>query len=324
MDSIVLSEETNTLNLTIHIDAQPNSYGYLDSVRLTKIDTIEDPSTPEPNLPTPVDAPIYVERVNGLSSDFITGVDVSSVIALEKSGVKFFDTQGQESDLFSVLKASGVNYIRVRLWNDPFNYEGHGYGGGNNDLATAIAIGKRATANDMKLLLDFHYSDFWADPAKQHAPKAWSSFTLEEKKVALYDFTKSSLQSLINEGVDIGMVQIGNETNSGMAGETNKENMATLMNEGSRAVREISSENQNTDILVALHFTNPEKANNLMNQAATLNQYSVDYDVFASSYYPFWHGTTANLTSVLSSIASTYNKKVMVAETSYAYTLEEG
>ena len=115
------------------------------------------------------------------------------------------------------------------------------------------------------------------------------------------------------------MVQIGNETNNGICGETSWENKCKLFNAGSKAVREIDE-----DILVAVHFTNPERSGNYANIAKQLDKYDVDYDVFASSYYMFWHGTTSNLTSVLKNIADTYHKKVMVAETSYAYTMEDG
>ncbi len=123
---------------------------------------------------TAIESDIYVQKVENLSDDFIMGVDVSSVISLEQSGVKFYGWDGQEQDIFATLKESGVNYIRVRVWNDPYNADGNGYGGGNNDLAKAVEIGKRAAAQGMKLLVDFHYSDFWADPAKQKTPKAWN------------------------------------------------------------------------------------------------------------------------------------------------------
>ena len=87
---------------------------------------------------------LYVKQVEGLSDDFIMGCDVSTVISLEKSGVKYYDYNGEEADLFEILAQSGVNYIRVRVWNDPFDDAGNGYGGGNNDIETACEIGKRA------------------------------------------------------------------------------------------------------------------------------------------------------------------------------------
>lgn len=105
--------------------------------------------------------------------DFIRGMDASAVLSLENSGVTYYNYEGKEQDVFETLAQSGVNYIRLRVWNDPYDADGNGYGGGNNDVATAVALGKRATAYGMKVCVDFHYSDFWADPKRQHAPKAW-------------------------------------------------------------------------------------------------------------------------------------------------------
>ncbi|TPE68049.1 glycosyl hydrolase 53 family protein [Halalkalibacterium halodurans] len=267
----------------------------------------------------PVEADIFVERVDGIPDDFMKGADISSIIALEQSGVTFYDDHGNVQDIFQTLQEAGVNYIRIRIWNDPYDSNGKGYGGGNNDLEKAIEIGKRATENGMRVLANFHYSDFWADPAKQKPPKAWETLSFEDKKQALYEFTKESVETMLDEGVDIGMVQVGNETTNAFVGETNWERMSELFNKGSRAVREVDE-----TILVALHFTNPETPGRYETIAQRLNEYNVDYDVFASSYYPFWHGTLNNLTTVLSHVADTYDKLVMVAETSYTYTREDG
>ena len=261
---------------------------------------------------------LYVRKVENIGDDFIMGMDASSVIAQEESGVKYYDYNGQEEDVFKVLSDSGINYIRVRVWNDPFNKDGKGYGGGNCDINTAIKIGKRATKYKMKLLVDFHYSDFWADPAKQQAPKAWANMDYQEKSVAIYEYTKDCLLKLQQENIAVGMVQVGNETNGGkMAGETRFSFFAGLFNQGAKAVREVYP-----NALVAVHFANPEKTANYLDWAKKLKTNNVDYDVFGSSYYPYWHGTLDNLTSVLSEIAETYNKKTMVLETSYAYTEE--
>ena len=135
---------------------------------------------------------LYVEQIEDLSDDFIMGCDISMVLAQEASGVKIYDYDGKESDLFSVLEGSGVNYIRVRVWNDPYDASGNGYGGGNCDVKTAAEIGRRAAEHGMKLLVDFHYSDFWADPSKQMTPKAWEGMTIEDKSQALYEYTKTS------------------------------------------------------------------------------------------------------------------------------------
>ena len=270
---------------------------------------------------------ISIDKVSGVSVDTIRGVDVSSIIALENSGVSFYNSNGTRQDIFKTLSESGVNYIRVRVWNNPFNSNGNGYGGGNNDINTAIQIGQRATQYGMRLLVDFHYSDFWADPDKQKAPKAWQSYSVNQKADAIYNFTKESLQKLKDANVHVGMVQIGNETGYGFVGcktyaaegyqTVSFSDIAKMMNAGSRAVREIDS-----NILVAVHNTNPENGYTQIAQDYYNN--GVDYDVFASSYYPYWHGTLSNLTNELRNIANTYNKKVMVAETSYLYTSEDG
>ena len=277
---------------------------------------------PRPNdIPTSVTSDsLYVKKVEGLPDDFILGMDASCVPALEKSGVKYYDHEGKEKDVYKILAENGVNYIRVRIWNDPFDSSGRGYGGGNCDIENAIEIGKRATACGLKLLVNFHYSDFWADPAKQMVPKAWKGMNIEEKSTALYEYTKDCLERLVDAGVDVGMVQIGNETNGAMCGESASKvggwnKITTLMKAGSRAVREICPE-----ALVVIHFANPEKVTNYESYSKNLDYYGVDYDVFASSYYPYWHGTLENLSTVLSKVAETYDKKVMVAETSYAYT----
>lgn len=265
---------------------------------------------------------LYVKKVESLPKDFIMGMDASCVPSLEASGVRYYDHDGVERDVYEILAANGINYIRVRVWNDPFDAYGNGYGGGNCDIENAIAIGKRATAAGMKLLVNFHYSDFWADPAKQMVPKAWQGMSIDEKSEALYAYTKDCLERLVDAGVDIGMVQVGNETNGALCGENASElggwkRIMQLISAGSRAVREVCP-----NALVAVHFTNPEKVSNYVSYGKNLEYYGVDYDVFASSYYPFWHGTLDNLATVLSDIANTYGKQVMVAETSYAYTSE--
>ena len=257
-------------------------------------------------------------KIADMPENFIYGMDASAVPALENSGVKYFNEYGEEEDVFKILADNGINTIRVRIWNDPYDANGKGYGGGTCDLNNAIAIGKRATKYNMGLLVDFHYSDYWADPAKQTAPKAWTNYTLDQKKTALYDFTKSSLTALKNEKIVVTMVQVGNETNNlHMAGETNASNTIALMKEGSKAVREVFP-----DSLVAVHFADPQKGR-YPGWAKNLSDGGLDYDVFGSSYYPYWHGTLQNLASTLSSIAKTYNKKVMVLETSYAWTYDD-
>lgn len=248
---------------------------------------------------------------------FILGMDASAVPSLEAGGVQYYNRDGQVQDVFQILADAGINYIRVRVWNHPFDEKGRGYGGGNCDIENALKIGKRATRYGMKLLVDFHYSDFWADPGKQMVPSSWKTMDIEEKTDALYRFTCDSLTKLKEAGVRVGMVQVGNETNGGIAGESQWENMAKLFSAGIKATRDTLP-----GVLVAVHFTNPEKPGAYEYYGQQLEKYGVDYDVFASSYYPLWHGSLENLQKVLTAISETYDKQVMVAETSHAYTAE--
>ena len=271
----------------------------------------------------PEESTIYVEPIENISDDFIRGMDASAVLVNENSGVTYYNYDGEEQDVFMTLAQSGVNYIRLRVWNDPYDENGNGYGGGNNDVATAIELGKRATQYGMKVCIDFHYSDFWADPKRQHAPKAWEGMTADEKCDALYDFTKESLTALLDAGVNVGMVQIGNEINNGMSGETLLPNVMNLLCSGSRAVREIS-EAYGKDIQIAVHYTNIEETDKIDKIALNLLNFGVDYDIFGLSYYPFWDGTNENMQTVAKNIQEKYGKKVMIAETSYCYTSEDG
>ena len=271
----------------------------------------------------PEESTIFVEPVDGISDDFYRGMDASAVLALENSGVKYYNFDGEEQDVFMTLAQSGVNYIRLRVWNDPYDENGNGYGGGNNDVTTAIALGQRATKYGMKVCIDFHYSDFWADPKKQFVPKAWEGMDIEEKSDALYNFTLESLTQLLDAGVDVGMVQIGNEINNGMSGETDAANVRKLLTAGSKAVREAAA-NSGKEILVAVHYTNIDDMKKLDTLLTGLQVKEIDYDIVGLSFYPYWHGTMEDLKNAIIHIRDTYGKKVYVAENAYCYTAEDG
>ena len=286
------------------------------SAGVTNITTFPLPEGPE-------ESTIFVEPVDGISDDFYRGMDASAVLALENSGAKYYNFDGEEQDVFMTLAQAGVNYIRLRVWNDPYNENGNGYGGGNNDVATAIALGQRATKYGMKVCIDFHYSDFWADPKKQFVPKAWEGMEIEEKADALYDFTLDSLTQLLDAGVDVEMVQIGNEINNGMSGETDVANVRKLLTAGSKAVRE-AAVNSGKEILVAVHYTNIDDMKKLDTLLTGLQVKEIDYDIVGLSFYPYWHGTMDDLKNAITHIRNTYGKKVYVAENAYCYTAEDG
>ena len=271
----------------------------------------------------------YVKKVANMPDDFIIGMDSSSVLSLEESGVKYYDfNETEPKDLFVILKNHGINTIRIRIWVDPWTApdgEGvkHGYGGGNVDIDRAVTIGKRVTAAGMKVLANFHYSDFWADPKRQHAPKAWEGMGVAEKSSALYDFTKDSIIQLLDAGVDVGMVQIGNEINYGMSGETKLENVISLLKAGSMAIRDVSSD-YGKDISIVVHYTRITDKGDVLNLVSKLVENDLDFDMIGMSYYPFWDGGMDNMSRVLELIQERYGKKAFLAETSYAYTTKDG
>ena len=273
----------------------------------------------------PVESSLYVAPLEGITDDFIRGVDISSFLSEIESGVVYHDFEQNElspAGFFELLAQAGVNCVRLRVWNDPYDKNGNSYGGGHNDLNAALEMGRWATEAGLQVLIDFHYSDFWADPSKQKSPKEWAHYTIEDKEQAIYDYTRGSIDTLLNAGINVTMVQIGNEVNNGMAGETDWDRICRLMSQGSQAVRDAAAEHER-EIAIAVHFADPHTAD-FLSCAETLQNGNVDYDIFAVSYYPFWHGTLENLTQKLTDVADFYGKQVMVAETSYVYTLEDG
>ncbi len=271
-----------------------------------------------------------VPQVANMTNDFCRGVDISTVLALEASGVQYKYPDGTNGDIFAILADAGVNYVRLRIWNNPYDSEApyKGYGGGNCTLYTAKVLGKRASDAGMKVFIDFHYSDFWTDPAKHYAPKAWADYSLEYKKDAVYNYTYDSLCELIDYGVNVQMVQIGNETNGalcGVGGFTDdvwdlSTGVADLMQEGCYAVDDVNTK-YSRDILKVLHFTRLVADGEWYAEQLSLR--GVDYDVYAASFYPMWDGSVEDMTRVLTNIATTYNKKVMVAETAYPFTFDD-
>lgn len=267
------------------------------------------------------DAPIAVTKVNNLSSDFIMGMDISSMISELQSGVVYRDYDGNElktlDDICRFIKEQGINHIRVRVWNNPYDANGNGYGGGNNDVAKAKEFADACRNAGLKMLVDFHCSDLWTDPGKQQEPKAWKGYTLEQKKEALNTYITKSLNTIDPSKDVVDMVQVGNETTGGFIGETNVSNMCVLFSAGAAGVK-----TYNLDVKVVIHVESPHKRT-MVTWAENLQNNNVDYDILATSYYPYWHGTLDNLKQQFETVKNTYCKDVMVAETSYAYTLED-
>ena len=177
-------------------------------------------------------------------TDFIKGMDLSTLLELESCGAKYFEN-GKETDILEIMKNHDVDTIRLRLWNDPKSESKEPYGAGNNDLDTTIEIGKRVTDAGMGVLLNFHYSDFWADPGKQIKPKAWANFGVEELEKAVYDFTFDSLSKVLDAGVNVTMIQVGNELSNGLLWPEGKvpnyDNIAKFVSAGIRACRKVKA-----------------------------------------------------------------------------------
>ena len=255
-------------------------------------------------------------------SRFIKGMDLSTLLELERCGAKYYD-HGKERDILDIMRDYDVDTIRLRLWNDPYSETGEPYGAGCNDLAETIAIGKKVSDAGFGVLLNFHYSDFWADPGKQIKPKAWKDFDADQLEQAVYEFTEDSLRKVLEAGVNVTMIQVGNEVTNGLLWpeglKPNYDNIARFISSGIRACRAIKPE-----IPLMIHLDNGGNNEMYRDWFDHYMERGEDFDYIGLSYYPFWHGTTENLTSVLKNVASTYKKDVMVAETSWAYTLDDG
>ena len=293
-------------------DADKNVLGYVCTTITSKA----------PEIDTSVDNDdIVVAKVKDLSSDFIMGMDISSVITELDSGVVYKDYNGNEinnvTDFCKFLAENDINHIRVRVWNNPYDSNGNGYGGGNNDVATAKKIADACRNAGIKMLVDFHCSDFWTDPSKQMVPKAWKGYTVDEKAAAVEKFINESLNTIDASKDVVDMVQVGNETTGGFIGETKTDAMCKLFSAGSKGVKDY-----NSDVKVVIHVESPQK-NTLTTWSDNLENYNVNYDILGTSYYPYWHGTLSNLKKELSYVQTKHNKDAMVVETSYAYTLDD-
>ncbi len=253
--------------------------------------------------------------------DIIKGADISSLLEIEKAGGKFYD-RGKQEDLYVILARYGINYVRLRLWNDPYSMEGIPYGAGTNDLEAVKELAKRAKAHGMKVLLDYHYSDFWADPGKQIPPKAWQGKTVDGLEKAVYDYTADTLEELESEGIVPDMVQVGNEVTNGLLWPYGRkpefENIARFISAGIRAVRKSAPAAK-----IMLHLDNGGRNDLYREWFDNYVRRGEDFDIIGLSYYPFWHGTMEALKNNMDDIAVRYGKDLVIAEVSMGFTMED-
>ena len=252
---------------------------------------------------------------------FYKGMDISTLLEVEKCGGKFYD-RGDEKDIFEILQSYGTNAVRLRLWNDPYSENGEPYGAGTNDLPTTITLAKRAQTHGMDVLLDLHYSDFWADPGKQRVPKAWRGMNAEQLEEAVYTYTRDVLLAMKEAGAFPNLIQVGNELTYGMLwplGKTpNFDNLARFISAGIRAVRSVDA-----DMPIMIHLDNG--GNNAMYRD-WFDHYierGEDFQIIGLSYYPFWHGTLDDLQNNMNDLAVRYGKELVIAEVSMGYTMKD-
>lgn len=255
-----------------------------------------------------------IELVPGQVALSILGADISSLKKSEDLGGIYKDASGIPMDALQILKDHGLNYARLRVWVDPAD--------GYHNKARILEMAARLKELDIKLLVDFHYSDNWADPGKQIKPAAWEGYDFEQLKQALYDHTFDVCNSLAAQGTPPDMVQVGNEINSGMLwpdGHTwdppNWDNLAQLLTAGYDAVKTCSPE---TDVMLQI----AEGGDNELARwwFGNITSRDVPFDVIGISYYPYWHGSLGELQYNLNDISARYDRDVIVVETAYAFT----
>lgn len=281
------------------------------------------------SLPFTALAAVQVNPIENLSTDFIKGADVSIMPELERNGTKFYDN-GIEQDGLTILKNHGVNWIRVRIWNNPYVVGPEGVGGGNTDEAKAIEMAKRAKALGMKVLVDFHYSDFWVDPGQQKKPDAWKNDSSDKLVDDVYAYTAKVMQDFNAQGVTPDMVQVGNELNNGMLWpeaqltENNPNGykfLAKLLNAGLQAVHDNDKDNK-VKTMIHLAGVDVNLYHTFFDNLIVKNKVN-DFDIIGMSFYPFWHGTMDDLKNTMNDVSAKYNKDVIAVETAFGYTLED-
>ncbi len=284
-----------------------------------------------------------------MKENFIIGMDMSTLPEMERGGVRYFEA-GQEKGLLEIAKEHGVDYIRIRLWNDPYSEAGEPFGAGTCDLATVIGLAKRVKEMGFSFLLDFHYSDFWADPGRQLIPKDWRGLSFEELLDEIYNFSKETLVALREAGCMPDMIQVGNEITNGMLWPVGRVYLDEELDEESRKVIEglekegysdpedaqtarkgyrrlcallnsaIAGIKEETSIPLMIHLERSFDCEAYREYFDQLVACGVEFDVIGLSYYPYWHHNMDELFANLNQLWQRYGKELFIAETSYAFT----
>lgn len=257
----------------------------------------------------------------------LLGIDVSTYFDVLSHGGQF-----PEGDPLDAFRENGVDTMRIRLWVDPYSPEGEPYLGGGCDLPCFLAMGKLAREKGFDILLDLHYSDFWADPGKQMIPKAWQGQSLEELTRTVYRYTRETLEAIREAGLPLRMIQVGNEITNGflwplgrLGEETEEETgervnypaFIKLLKAGIQACQEIYPEAERI-----LHLERSFDWPIYREFFTKMEQSGVDYQIIGASYYPFWHRSFDEFFYNMEQ-CRVFGKKRMVMETGYAFTLED-
>lgn len=268
-----------------------------------------DPVTP-PITPTPPTPP----TTTPLNAEFIRGLDLSFTPEILLAGTSFKDNN-QPKDLIQIFKEKGINTVRLRVWHTPID--------AHSSLKEVLDFAKTLNSNGFNIWLDIHYSDTWADPSNQAKPAAWKNANFSVLKDSIYQYTSNTVQAFKSAGITLKIVQIGNETNSGFlwdlgkvggSFDSNWGNYALLVKEGLRAVKDVSSSTK-----TMLHFAGFDGADWFF---SNITAQSVSFDYIGLSYYPVWHGKSLDaLQTSLTSLINKYQKPIIIAETSYPFTL---
>ncbi|MDT0444839.1 glycoside hydrolase family 53 protein [Streptomyces johnsoniae] len=244
----------------------------------------------------------------------VQGVDLSSVLKAEDLGAVWRYSDNTVGDPLRILQEGGANWVRLKVWVDsPDGYHGK---------QQVLTMAQRANALGMRLLIDFHYSDSWADPGQQRKPAAWAGLSGGALEQALYDHTFDVLDGLRGQGTAASMVQIGNEINGGMLwpdGSTDDwDALAGLLTAGARATADASPGTE-----IALHLAEGGDNGGTVWWFDNAVARGVPFDVIALSFYIYWHGTLDELQINMNDVAARYGKDVIVAETAYPFTLDD-
>lgn len=260
--------------------------------------------------------------------DFIMGGDLGMIHEVETRGGDF-SRGGVVGDPIDIMGDAGMNVARLRLWVDPRTAAGEPYGGGTNDLATTIAVAKRAKAAGMDILLDFHLSDWWADPGTQTVPKAWRSLTFPQLVPTVSAYTNDVIDQMRAAGVLPDIVQMGNEIPAGIlwdhgrvgGGVSDFTQLAALLKAGIAGVNSALAPGEDIEVVLHLDHGGDNALYRWWFDAITAQ--GVPFDIIGLSYYPFWHGTMGELAVNLNDISSRYGKEVLIVETAYGWTLDD-